>query len=155
MDAQTVLRRLTRRAEAECWKDQEARRELNEALAEASPAELATTFEAALRAAARAEPWRQLMESIKRHGVREGLAQRKAAATEELLAYGLDMNTSLVAVAAVQARDDGLRRFLTAVGDITVDEHDTPADGEPADVPAGDVFSAAPAAPEANSARRG
>ncbi|QKW06963.1 hypothetical protein HUT18_11705 [Streptomyces sp. NA04227] len=130
MDATTALRCLTHRAERAFKADEEARTRLADELGRGAVIDLSMAIDAALVSSANAKPWRQLMQRIERHGVREGLAKQKAEALESLLSYGMSMSTSLVANAARLAEQEGLRRFLNAVDTLDVDEDDVPAADE-------------------------
>ncbi|MFD8774508.1 hypothetical protein [Streptomyces sp. NPDC059916] len=122
MDASTALRRLAMRAESEFRADEAARARLAEDLGKGAATDLVSLIDAALVASANAKPWRQLMQRIERHGVREGLAKQQAEVLEALLSYGLCMSTSQVANAARLAEQDGMRRFLNRVDTIEIDE---------------------------------
>jgi len=128
MDAATALKRLTYYAEIRIEDDEKARRELAAALANEPATELSAQIESALTASAIAKPWRQLMKRMERYGVRDGLILEQGNAVDSLLSHGMTMSTSPVRTAAWFAEQEGLRRFLSDIDGIEVDEDEPASD---------------------------
>ncbi|MFF5968221.1 hypothetical protein ACFY64_31760 [Streptomyces collinus] len=129
MDAKAALRILTNRATAEARNAASERERLAKALA-VGGSQVDHLMEAVLVADAVAKPWNQLMVRIERHGVRDGLARAREAATDSLLGYGIALSTSLIVNSSRLAEQEGLRRFLGATNGMNI-EDEAPAE-EPA-----------------------
>ena len=124
MDAQTAIKLLTARANNEAKAAREARERLIAGL-QVPGSSIDHLMDAVLVADAMAKPWAQLMQRIERKGVRDGLAEARAKATEALVEFGIALSTSLVTNAERLAAQDGLRRFLSGTQGMDI-EDDTP-----------------------------
>ncbi|MEU6595293.1 hypothetical protein ABZ923_39885 [Streptomyces sp. NPDC046881] len=130
MDATIALRLITNRAANQAKEAQEARERLIGALQVDGPAHLDSLMREVLKAEGDAAPWRELMERVEHHGVREALAEQRERATTVLLEYGISMSTSPVSNEKNLADHEGHRRFLSYVASWEI-EGETPAE-EPA-----------------------
>ncbi|MFJ1607003.1 hypothetical protein ACIOHS_27070 [Streptomyces sp. NPDC088253] len=130
MDATTALRFLTNRATSETEAAETARQNLK-AACDIKGSRLSSLMEAAMVADAMARPWADLLVRIEKHGVREGLAKMRTKATEDLVVYGVSLSTSLVTNAERLHEQDGLRRFLSGIAGMDI-EDDAPAAEEAA-----------------------
>ncbi|MGW2951548.1 hypothetical protein [Streptomyces eurythermus] len=128
MDAAIALRLITNRAASQAKGAKEARERLIAALKIDGPTHLDSLMREVLKAEGEAAPWRELMERIEHHGVREALAKQRERATAVLLGHGISMSTSLVTNEAHLAEHEGHRRFLSCVATWEI-EDETPAEG--------------------------
>ncbi|CAL9536061.1 hypothetical protein [Streptomyces sp. enrichment culture] len=153
MDAQTAIKLLTARANNEAKAAREARERLIAGL-QVPGSSIDHLMDAVLVADATAKPWAQLMQRIERKGVRAGLAEARAKATEALVEFGIALSTSLVTNAERLAAQDGLRRFLSGTQGMDI-EDDTPEAEEASEVEAQPEPAPAPvAAPKATPAQK-